>query len=199
MNPPPVADARANAILDHAGGGAVPDARTRVGRASQRLRASQDLLDRGLVTIAEHGDQVIYAATETINAAGIPALPPGAPPHIVALYAAIVGLNNNMNARFNNIDARFNNIDARFNNIDARFNNIDARLANAAVTEGGDMIHALTNAAGHPPPPVFPGTYAELLRLNDNAAGTLLLHYGLPADPQATRNVRLRKFLGLRV
>ena len=82
--------------------------------------------------------------------------------------------------------------------IDARFNNIDAPLANAVAMEGYDTIHPVTNAVGHPPPAhVFPGTFTELIALNDNDARTVLLHYDLPADPRATRNLRLCKFLGV--
>ena len=189
MNPPPVADARANSILDADTAGAVQDPRTRAGRAAKRLRTSEYLHSKGLVTTPEIGDQIVYSASMTAAAQaavnqGIPPLPPGTPHYIAALHNAIVGLNNNLNNRFNNIDARLNNI--------------DARLANSVVTEGNDIIHPLINAAGLPPPPVYPATYADLLNLNNHDTRTLLLHYNLPINPQVTRNQRLRKFLGIK-
>ena len=82
MNPPPVADVHANAVLDRAVAGPVTAARTRNGRAAKRLNTSEELLGQGFVTIPEHGEQAVYAATETnaaLAGAGIPPLPPGAP------------------------------------------------------------------------------------------------------------------------
>jgi hypothetical protein len=185
MNPPPpVADASAaNAALTTAYVGPNPDAATYAGRAAKRAKTSMELhqCDGNLVTIQEVGAQTIFATEAALAGVGGAALPAGAP-------AWAVAMNANMTAGFAAVNANLANVNARQNN--------------AVASEDGDPIHPVVNSAGNPPPgATFPNTFGALLALpnaNLGAADTLLQFYGLPRNPRATRNLRLRKFLGVK-
>ena len=170
--PPPVANATANASLDAASAGPAPDPRTRAGKAAKRFKASSDWHELGLVTTPEHGDQYVHATTVALAAAM--GMPDDAPAWAVALAHQV-------------------------NTLNARFDDIDARLRNAPAMEKDDQIIPLKNDQGElPPAAIFPNTFGDLLLLGDDDAHTLLLHYQIPVDPEETRNIRLRRFLGVR-
>jgi Protein of unknown function (DUF3294) len=97
------------------------------------------------------------------------------------------------------MNARFNQMNARFNQMDSRFGNLEARLVNASATETEDLIRPLTDGAGAQPPGVFPNTYGALVTLSNNDTLTLLQFYQIPVNPRATRLLRLRKYLNVRV
>ena len=182
MNPPVVVNPSANAVLDAAYVGHNPNAATRAGRAAKRAKTSLDLhTSGGLVTIEEVGSQSIFATEAALAGVGgaAAALPAGAPAWAVAMNANLTAMNANMTAGFANINAK---------------------QSNAVASDGGDPIHPLTNNAGNQPlAAIFPNTFAELLALTNATNGPahqLLLFYGLPANPSATRSLRLRKFLG---
>ena len=83
-------------------------------------------------------------------------------------------------------------------NMNNRFDNQDAWLKNFRAIEHNDAIVALTNAAKQAPDNL-PQTYGALKALeNGLVTRDLLIHYGLDPNPVATRNIRLRKFLGCR-
>lgn len=191
MNPPPpVANASANAALDTAYGGPNPNGATYAGRAAKRAKTSMELhqCDGNLVTIQEVGAQTIFATEAALAGVGGAALPPGAPAWAVAMNANMIAMNANMTAGFAAVNANLANVNARQNN--------------AVASEDGDPIHPVVNNAGNPPPgATFPNTFGALLALpnaNLGAADTLLQFYGLPRNPLATRNLRLRKFLGVK-
>lgn len=181
MNPAVVVNPSANAVLDAAYEGHNPNAATRAGRAAKRAKTSLDLhTSGGPVTIEEVGAQSIFATEAALaGVGGAAALPAGAPAWAVAMNANMTAMNANMTAGFANFSAR---------------------LSNGVASDGDDPIQPLTNNAGNQPlAAIFPNTRGELLSLTnaDNGpAHQLLLFYGLPANPSATRNMRLRKFLG---
>lgn len=183
MPPPPVADASANARLDAAYGGPLPDASTRAGRAATRARLAALMHENsGPVTAAELGKQTCFALEETLGAIPRAALPVGAPAWATA-----------MNANINN---QFANVNNQFANLNRQLANIQARQNNAVAMVGNDPISPVTDAAGNNPPANFPVTYGELVSLTDAQAGPFLAFYALPNAPLATRSLRLRKFLG---
>lgn len=193
MNPPAVANPIANDCLNAASDGLAPDAPTRAGKAAKRFKASSELHAHGLVTTPEHGSQKIYATECAIaGIGGGAALPPGAPAWAVAMLA-------NINARFDNVNARFDNVNDNVNRVNARFDNLDARFVNSLATEHTDPIAPLTNANGVAPDDL-PDTFGALLAIGiGDVTRNFLQQYGQPPNPVATRNVRLRKFLGCRM
>jgi hypothetical protein len=137
--------------------------------------------DGNLVTIQEVGAQTIFATEAALAGVGGAALPAGAPGWAVAMNA---------------------NMTAGFAAVNAKLQNINARQMNAVASEDGDPIHPVLDNAGDPPPvATFPNTFGALLALpnaNLGAADTLLQFYGMTRNPRSTRNLRLRKFLGVR-
>jgi hypothetical protein len=180
MNPPfpPVANPEALIILNSVsdGPGLNPDARTRAGRAANRLRLAAALHSSGQMTTPELGDQFIHATATAI--AGNPGgadIPAGAPAWVQGLVNQMNGFQNQMNARFDSLEARF---------------------INSTVREVEDGVLPLINAAGVPPPN-FPNTLLEFQNLTAQQVTALLVYYQLPNAPAATRRIRLRRFLGL--
>jgi hypothetical protein len=205
MNPPPpVANASANAALDTAYGGPNPNGAIYAGRATKRAKLSMELPqgDGNLVTIQEVGDQTIFATEAARAGVGGAALPAGAPGWAVAMNANMMAMNANMMAGFAGVNASLAGVNASLAGVNASLANVNARLNNGVASEDGDPIHEVLNNAGNPPPvAIFPVTFGALLALpnaNLGAADTLLQFYGMQRNPLATRNLRLRKFLGVR-
>ena len=189
-SPPAVADPWANNCLNNVTNGPAPDAVTRAGKAAKRLKLSNEMFGNRLLTTPEYGEQHIYAITCAIEGmADNYALPQGAP-------AWAVAMNANINA---NINATRTALVARLDNVVARLDNVDARFINATATDDTDAIVPLTNRQGVAPNNL-PQTFGDLRALqNGDITRNLLEHYGLPANPIATRNMRLSRYLGCRV
>ena len=176
MPPPPVANAHATNVLDNAYG-APPHGNSagRAGCAAKRAHAALVLEQVGIVTTSELGEQESFAVGESLAIGGAgAALPAGAPAWAVQ-----------MNLNINNNLANMNN----------QLTNVLAKQTNVVAVEHADPIIAVT-VGGVPLPPAFPNTYGQLLALNPAQSLVFLNYYNLPANPQATRNIRLRKFLG---
>lgn len=103
----------------------------------------------------------------------------------------------NLSGHVAKISGELANLSSRITNLDARLTKLDARSRNASALELTDTITAITTGA---PLPIarFPATVHQLNALSDKNLKKLLLHYGLPPNPKATRLQRLKKFLGMR-
>jgi hypothetical protein len=211
--PPPVADASANAVLATAFGGPNPNVATYAGRAAKRAKTSLEIhqCDGNLVTIQEVGDQTIFATEAALAGfGGGAALPAGVPAWAVAMNANLIANMNamnanfiaNMNAGFAAVNANFAAVNTNLANVNTNLANVNARQLNGVASEDGDPIHEVLNNAGNPPPgAIFPVTFGALLALpntNNGVADTLLQFYGTARNPRATRHQRLHKFLGVR-
>ncbi len=203
MPPPPVANAHANAMLNHAyyAGGPIPDAETRAFRATKRANVAMiaHLINEQFVTGREVGEQQAFAVMESFALVGDQiGLPPNIP---LALIAAFANLHNTVNVLSDTVNQRFidfnTNMNQRFNAVNSELANIQARQTNVVAKEYGDPIRVITGPGGqNPPEGLFPNTYGQLHAMGPLACRDLLLFYGMPANPSATRNQRLRKFLG---
>mmetsp|Transcript_20629 Transcript_20629/g.43208 ORF Transcript_20629/g.43208 Transcript_20629/m.43208 type:complete len:166 (-) Transcript_20629:2409-2906(-) len=142
-------------------------------------------------TTAELGEPEAFAEGESLAIGGAgTALPAGAP-------AWAVQMNLNLNKRLDKLNKQLDNIDNKIVNIDNHLTNVQAKQTNAVAKELDDPILAVT-VHGVPLPPAFPTTYGQVLALNPAQSLVFLNYYNLPANPQATRNIRLRKFLGIK-
>eukprot|EP00339_Tiarina_fusa_P019879 CAMPEP_0117020952 /NCGR_PEP_ID=MMETSP0472-20121206/15864_1 /TAXON_ID=693140 ORGANISM="Tiarina fusus, Strain LIS" /NCGR_SAMPLE_ID=MMETSP0472 /ASSEMBLY_ACC=CAM_ASM_000603 /LENGTH=179 /DNA_ID=CAMNT_0004726299 /DNA_START=192 /DNA_END=731 /DNA_ORIENTATION=+ len=179
MPPPPVANVHATHVLDGAYGPPHPagNAGARAGRSAKRAHAALMLEQTGQITTSELGEQEAFAVEESLAVVGAgAALPVGAP-------AWAVAMNDNINNQFANVHNQLANV--------------QGKQTNAVAVEHADPIDPVT-VAGNPPPAGFPLTYGQLLALTPAQSLVFLNYYGLAANPQATRNLRLRKFLGAR-
>jgi hypothetical protein len=128
--------------------------------------------------------------------------PTESPPVMDAEFVA--NITNQMNTIKNSVDQRFNPVEQRINAgeqrvnvIDSQHANIEARQTNVVARDHEDPIRVITGPDGqNPPEALFPNTYGQLLAMGPRPCRQLLLFYGLPANPRANRNQRLRKFLG---
>ena len=193
MPPPPVADPHATNVLDNAYG-APPhgNAAARIGHAAKRATAARNLAQTGNITEAELGEQEAFVIEESLatGIVGAPALPAGAPAWASAMFA-------NVNNQFANVNNQFANVNNQFANMNNQLANIANKQTNAVASEHDDPIAPVT-IGGVPLPGGFPNTYGELLALTPAQSLVFLNYYNLPPNPQATRNTRLRKFLGVK-
>jgi uncharacterized protein YoxC len=88
MNPPPVANADANALLDDAYGAVHPTQDDRIAGSIKRRKLAKTLLDNQRITNAELGQQEVFHLQNTLQ--GLPQVP-GIPP---ALGAVLHNLDN---------------------------------------------------------------------------------------------------------
>ena len=207
-SPPAVANPSANNRLNNVTNGPAPDAVTRAGKAAKRLKASDEMYGNGLLTTPEFGAQMIFVTSRAIEGmAGNGALPPGAPAWAVAMNAALRA--DNAALRADNAALRADlradlrtsvrAINDNINALAAQLHTLNARSMNAMATEYSDAIVPLPNGQGVAPNNL-PQTFGDLRALKNSInTQNLLEHYGLPANPVATRNTRLCKFLGCRV
>jgi hypothetical protein len=121
---------------------------------------------------------------------GLPAeLSPALIAALATLTKSLNDLNTNMTQWFDDLNT---NMNQRFDDVDSKLANIEARQTNVVATEHDDPIRVITGPGGqNPPEGLFPNTYGQL-----HAMGPNQVFYGLPANPSATRNQRLCKFLG---
>lgn len=92
-------------------------------------------------------------------------------------------------------------VNARLTSIEGRMTNIEARQANVVASDSEDLLQPLINAAGVPFPN-FPGTYGDLLNMNDNEMSAFLAHYGLVPvddDDKTLKRHQIKKFIGMRI
>jgi hypothetical protein len=204
MPPPPVANANANAMLNHAyyAGGPIPDVETRAFRAARRATVAMIAhhINEQIVTGREVGEQQAFAVKESSLAVvgdqiGLPAeLSPALIAALATLSKSLNDLNTNMNQWFDDLEF---NMNQQFDDVDSKLDNIEARQTNVVATEHDDPIRVITGPGGqNPPEGLFPNTYGQLLTMGPIPCKNLLLFYGLPANPSVNRNQRLRKFLG---
>ena len=91
-DPPPVANLSVNESLNNAWNGHGPDGLTRAGKATKRLKASNELNNFDLLTAPEEcGSQMIYTTKSVMEGMDDNvALPPGAPAWSIPMNADIV-------------------------------------------------------------------------------------------------------------
>ena len=195
--PPAVANAHADALLDDVYQGGHANLATQAGRASKRRKYAEELSAVGAVTDGELGEQQAFAQQQVTAA-----LPPGAPIAGVpawfgpALAAGMAPLLNQMQQMQNQMQQMQNQMQNQMQQVQLTLNNVQARQRNSQAMHAADPIHPIGNAAGNPPPN-FPADVQALNNLNQGQRGNLLQFYGLPVNPVATRESRLRHYLGL--
>eukprot|EP00977_Amphora_coffeiformis_P004519 scaffold970_cov187-Amphora_coffeaeformis.AAC.4 len=171
--PPAVANANANACLNHAYQGGHVNAEIDAARASKRRKTAETLCSDKSLTEQELGQQEAFYLQKVTSA-----LPPevavdGAPAWFANAMAVVMAP------------------------INAKLQNMAARQENAVVQHHSDALQPLCNADGNTPPN-FPATYGDLNALTDAQRAQLLQFYGRSASPIATREQRLKQFLGIR-
>ena len=177
---PPVADLHANAALDDAYEGGHANADIRAGRASKRRKLAEELYANRRLTDQELGQQQVFYQQQVTSALPQGAAIPGAPAWFgPAMAAALAPINGQLD------------------NIAGQLRNITARQENATVINEIDVLQPIRNAAGNVAPN-FPATYGDLNALTNVQQRDLLIFYGRPANPAATREVRLKQLLGIR-
>ena len=184
--PPKVANAQAQATLDLVAD-TTNDPMVRVTRASKRCKTAESLLAVGSISETEYAQHETFQAhciaTATGGAAGVGAPAWFGPAVAAALAAALAPVN------------------ARLTSIEGRMTNIEARQANVVASDSEDLLQPLINAAGVPFPN-FPGTYGDLLNMNDNEMSAFLAHYGLVPvddDDKTLKRHQIKKFIGMRI
>lgn len=213
VNTPPVANPTANHMLTTVYGSpaARQTPRSRAAQSGKRARTALTAHSLGLLSDIELGEQEAFDHGCKARAQPGGALGDAAPPAwfgpamapIVAQLANITTQQANITAQLANHTAQLANITtevanhtAQQANHTAQLANITARQLNSVATSHNDALVPLRNAAGVAAL-TFPATLGAFQDLRAAEVLRLLQFYGCPANPDISRQQRLKQFIGI--